>query len=93
MTVSRNIRLRLSRQTERTHVEADSNTTTVILRVVEGDEKGSLDSEKVKYGRESQGPRTRERLHWQRPAAYTKDIPVVSSERAPYKNNTVNVKE
>jgi hypothetical protein len=29
-----------------------SNTSTVILRVVGGDEKGSLKSETVKYGRE-----------------------------------------
>jgi hypothetical protein len=32
----------------------------VTLRVVGGDEKGSLKSETVKYGRESQGTRTRE---------------------------------
>jgi hypothetical protein len=46
-------------------VEAGSNTSTVTLRVVEGDEKGSLKSEPVKYGRESQGTQTRERLHCQ----------------------------
>jgi hypothetical protein len=40
-------------------VEAGSNTSTVTLRVVEGDEKGSLESETVKYGREYQGTRTR----------------------------------
>jgi hypothetical protein len=39
-------------------VEAGSNTSTVTLRVVGGDEKGSLKSETVKYGRESQGART-----------------------------------
>jgi hypothetical protein len=38
-----------------TRVEAGSNTSTVILRVVGGDEKGSLKYETVKYGRESQG--------------------------------------
>jgi hypothetical protein len=54
-------------------VEAGSNTFTVTLRVVRGDEKGSLKSETVKYGRESHGTRTRERLRWQEPAAYTKD--------------------
>jgi hypothetical protein len=32
-----------------TRVEAGSNTSTVTLRVVRGDEKGSLKSEKVKY--------------------------------------------
>jgi hypothetical protein len=41
---------------ELTHVEAASNTSTVILRVVGGDEKGSLKSEKVNYDREYQGP-------------------------------------
>jgi hypothetical protein len=33
----------------------------VTVRVVRGDEKGSLKSETVKYGRKSQGTRTRER--------------------------------
>jgi hypothetical protein len=41
-------------------VEAGSNTSTVILRVVGGDEKGSLKSETVKYGRKSQVTRIRE---------------------------------
>jgi hypothetical protein len=41
-------------------VEAGSNTSTVALRVVEGDEKGSLESESVKYGREYQETRTQE---------------------------------
>jgi hypothetical protein len=40
-------------------VEAGSNTSTVTLRVVGGDEKGSLESETVKYGHESYGTRTR----------------------------------
>jgi hypothetical protein len=70
-------------------VEAGSNTSTVTLRVVEDDEKGSLESETVKYCRESQGTRTRERLRWQGPAAHTKDRPDLSSERAPHKNKTV----
>jgi hypothetical protein len=39
---------------------AGSNTSTVALRVVGSDEKGSLESETVKYGRESHGTRTRE---------------------------------
>jgi hypothetical protein len=33
-----------------TRVEAGSNTSTVTLRVVGGDEKGSLNCETVKYG-------------------------------------------
>jgi hypothetical protein len=36
-------------------VEEESNTSTVTLRVVGGDKKGSLESERVKYGRESHG--------------------------------------
>jgi hypothetical protein len=61
-------------------VEAGSNTFTVTLRVVGGDEKGSLKSETLKYGR------------WQGPAAYAKDRPALSLERAPHKNKTVTVK-
>jgi hypothetical protein len=34
-------------------VEAGSNTSTVTLRVVRGDEKGSLKTETVKYGSET----------------------------------------
>jgi IS5 family transposase len=72
-------------------VEAGSNTSTVTLRVVGGDEKGSLRTERVKYGRKSRGSRTRERLRWQEPTAHTKDRPVLSSERATHgiKNVTV----
>jgi hypothetical protein len=58
-------------------VEAGWNTSTVTLRVVGGNEKGSLNSETVKYGRESQGTQTRERLRWQGSAACTKDRPVL----------------
>jgi hypothetical protein len=76
-----------------TRVEAGSNTSTVTLRVVGGDEKGNLKSETVKYDRESQGTRTRERLRWQGPAAYSKDRPVLSSEMAPHKNKTVTVRQ
>jgi hypothetical protein len=66
-------------------MEAGSNMSTVTLRVAAGDEKGSLKSETVKYGHESQGTR-------QGPAADRKDKPVLSSERAPYKNKTVTIK-
>jgi hypothetical protein len=47
----------------RTRVEACLNTSAVTLRVVGGEEKGSLKSETVKYGYESQGARAQERLH------------------------------
>jgi hypothetical protein len=56
-------------------VEAGTNTSTVTLRVVGGDEKGSLKCETVKYGHESQGTRTKERLRWQGPAAHIKTDP------------------
>jgi hypothetical protein len=47
-------------------VEAGSNTSTVTLRVAGGDEKGSLKSETVKYGREYQGTRKRLRCIYKR---------------------------
>jgi hypothetical protein len=52
------------RSSEANRVEAGSNTSTVTLRVVGGDETGSLKSEAVKYGHESQGTRTRGRIRW-----------------------------
>jgi hypothetical protein len=69
-------------------VEAGSNTSTVTLRVVGGDEKGSLKTETVKYGSEIQGTDPRKTA-----LAYTKHRPVLSSERAPHENKTVTVKE
>jgi hypothetical protein len=44
---------------EKIRVEAGSNTSIMTLRVVGGDEKGSLESETVKYGHGSYGTRTR----------------------------------
>jgi hypothetical protein len=72
-----------------TRVEAGPNTSTVTLRVVGGDEKGSLKSEIVKYGRESQWTRTRERLRWQS-RQHVQDRPVLSSARAPHKKQDRN---
>jgi hypothetical protein len=69
----------------------ENNTTTVTLRVVGGDGEGSLKSETVKYGHKSQGTWTLERLHWQGPAAHTKERNDLSSERVPRKNKTVTV--
>jgi hypothetical protein len=62
----------------------------VTLRVVGGDEIGSFKYEAVIYGREYQGTRARERLLWQGPEAYTKDRPVLSSERGPHKKQDRN---
>jgi hypothetical protein len=70
-----------------THVETGSNTSTMSLRVVGGNEEGSLKSETVKYRRESQGTRTRERLWWQGPPAYTKDTRPLVRESAPQKQD------
>jgi hypothetical protein len=55
-------------------------TLSATLRVVGGDENGSLNSETVKYGHESQGTRTRKRLRWQGPAAYIQTHPLVREE-------------
>jgi hypothetical protein len=85
--------LELNSFIRKSRVEAGSNTSTITLRVVGGDEKGSLESDTIKYGREIQGTRTRERLRWRGPAAYTKDRPVLSSERAPHKKKTVTFKQ
>jgi hypothetical protein len=65
-------------------VEAGSNTSTVTLRVVGGDKKGSLKCETVKYCRETQGSRTKERLRWQGPAAYLKSVKIFSLPRETY---------
>jgi hypothetical protein len=43
-----------------TRVEAGSNTSTVTLRIVGGEEMGSLKTQRLKNGREIQGTRTRE---------------------------------
>jgi hypothetical protein len=68
------------------HVEAGSITSTVALRVVGGDDKGSLESETVKYGSESHGTRAREWLRWRGPTEILNERPVLSSERAPHIN-------
>jgi hypothetical protein len=64
-------------------VKAVSNTSTVTLQVVGGDEKGSLKTETVKFGDESE---------WREPASYTKDRSVLSSARVPQKKKSVTVK-
>jgi hypothetical protein len=75
----------------KSRVETGSNTSTVVLLVVRGDEKGSLESERVKYDRECHGTRTREWLRWREPAAIVNDRPVLSSERAPQINKSATV--
>jgi hypothetical protein len=76
-----------------TRVKAGSNTSTVTLRVVGGDEKGSLKSETVKYGHESYGTWTRKLLRWRGSAAIVNDSPVLSSERAPQINKPATVRQ
>jgi hypothetical protein len=66
---------------------------TVTLRVVEGDEKGSLESETVKYGHESYGTRTRKWLRWLGPVAIANGRPVLSPERAPQINKPATVRQ
>jgi hypothetical protein len=74
-------------------VEAWSNASTVTLRVVGSDENGSLKSETVKYGREYQGTRIRERRRWHMPAAYTKTGRSSRQRERPTKIKTVTVKQ
>jgi hypothetical protein len=47
-----------------TRMEAWPNTSTVNLRIIGGYKKGTLKLESIKYGRGSQGNRTRESLRW-----------------------------
>jgi hypothetical protein len=54
------------------HVEARSNTSTVALPVVRGDEKGSLESDTVKHSRESHGTGALELLRWRGPSSNCK---------------------
>jgi hypothetical protein len=65
----------LLRSNSHTFVEAGLNTSTMTLRVVGGDETGSLKSETVKYGLETKGLRTQDGLHWWGPVAYTEASP------------------
>jgi hypothetical protein len=62
------------------------STSTVALWDVGGDKKGSLESETVKYGRQSHGTRTWKWMRWQWPAAIVNDRPILSPERVLYKN-------
>jgi hypothetical protein len=57
------------------------------------DKKGGLKSERVKYGRESNGTRTPEWLRWRGLAAIVNDRPVLSSERAPHINKPATVRQ
>jgi hypothetical protein len=54
----------LSVDPPRGYIMRISCTSTVTLRVAGADEKGSLKSEAVKYGHESQVTWARERLRW-----------------------------
>jgi hypothetical protein len=80
---------RSSRSSSR--VEAGSNTSTVALRVVGGDETGSLEPETVKYCHEFHRTWIREWLRWRAPAAIVNDRSVLSSERATHINKPAAV--
>jgi hypothetical protein len=58
-------------------VEAGSNTSTVALRAIGGDKKGSLESETVTG---------LSMMRWRGPAAIVNDRPIFSSERMLYKD-------
>jgi hypothetical protein len=68
-------------------VEAGSNTSTVTLRVVGGDRKGSLECETVKYGRESHETRTRKWLIWRGPATIVNERPSSLQRERPTAKN------
>jgi hypothetical protein len=65
-------------------VEAGSNTSTVTLRVVGGDEKRSLKCETVKYGRESQRDSDQRKIALARASSiYKREIRPLVREGAP----------
>jgi hypothetical protein len=71
-----------------TRVEAGSNTSTVTLRVVGGDGKGILNSERIKYGHESDGTQTQERLLCARASSiYKRQTRPLVREGAPQKQD------
>jgi hypothetical protein len=72
-------------------VEAGSNISIVALLVVGGDEKGSLESQTVKYGHESPRDSDPRMNALARPAAKVNDRPVLSSEIAPSINKHATV--
>jgi hypothetical protein len=72
-------------------MEAGPNTSTVTLGVVGGDEKGSLESEIVKYGHESHGTETQKWQCWREPTVIVNDRPILLSERAPNINKPATV--
>jgi hypothetical protein len=76
-----------------TRVEAGSNTSTVTLRVVGGDEEGSLESETAEYGHESYVTRTLKWQLWRGPVAIANGRPVLSSERALQIKKPANVRQ
>jgi hypothetical protein len=74
-------------------VEAGSNTSIVTLRVVGGDEKGSLKPETVKYGPSPLGLGFQKDYAGEDQQHKQRDRHVLSSDRAPHENKTVTVKE
>jgi hypothetical protein len=74
-------------------VEAGSNTSTVTLPVVGGDEKGSLKFETVKYGRKSQGTTTEKDCAGKGQQHVQMTDPCSRQRGRPTKNKTVTVKQ
>jgi hypothetical protein len=54
------------------------------LRVVDGDEEVSLESEMMEFGRGSRETRIRDCLRWRRPAEVVSSGPVLTSVGGPY---------
>jgi hypothetical protein len=74
-------------------VEVGSNTSTMTLRVVGGNEEGSLKSETAKYSRESQGTRIQERCAGKCQQHVQKTDPSYCQRGRPTKNKAVTVKQ
>jgi hypothetical protein len=80
-------------------VEAGSNTSTVTLRVVGGDEKGSLKTETVKYDREIQGSKYKTGKYFSimdfmvHSLQNLKDIPVTWRIRSPWQQQVRHKKQ
>jgi hypothetical protein len=72
------------------HVEVGLNTSTIALRAVGGDKKGSLESETINYGHNPTGLEPRNDC-LARASSNCNDRPVLSSETAPNINKPATV--
>jgi hypothetical protein len=83
MTVGHNIILTLT-VTRRSRVEVGSNTSTVALRIVGGDEKGSLESDSKKWSRVSRDSDARMTALVMASSIYKRQTRLLVRENAPH---------